>query len=391
MYIKYIIKELVRRKSKTATIVLTVAIITAILFLFSSVMDAYSSGIYKPFEDTGSDMVLQKTDNSAIKLDSKIRMPFGKGLFDEDEIIKISALDNVQSVSGSLILWDFDKKGFVSIEGISPGSELFRIRESQIYTGRFLNEEDDNKAVVEKHFAKFNNWVVGSNISLGNEIFEVIGTLANDDNGQIFSSNVYINLNDANKFLGRDGFNQIYLKIDDLSNEESIKNEIIQLNNSITIISGNSLSASVSNVLNIFTKFYYIATGIIVLIVILVLLKVNTINLLERKRDIAVMRAVGWTKKDITKQIITELFIQTILGFFIGLIISFIAISFLGPMNIQISNAGLNDVAMTIPLTISLNVILQYFIMIIGVSVLVSFLLARKISEIKPSENLRSV
>ena len=387
MYLKYIFKELVKRKSRTATIVLTVAIVPSILFLFSGVMNAYSLGIYKPFENTGSDMVLQKSVN-ATKSTSDIRVPFGKGLFSKEEISKIKSLAHVQDISGSLILWSFDKDGFVSIEGLEENSEIFRKKASQIYKGRFLKNEYE--AVVEKHFAKFNNWKVGSNISLGDETFKVLGTLSSEE-GQIFSSNIYIRAEEAYDLLGTSGFNQIYLKIDELSNEKQIKNEIKQLNSEIIAISGNSLSASLSNVVNIFTKFYYIGLGMMTLIVILILLKINTVNLLERKKDIAVMRSVGWTKTDITKQITLELFIQTIFGFFIGLIISFIIIGLFGNIDIQISSLGLSKSIISIPISISMTEILQYFVMIVAVSMIVSFLLARKISEVKPSENLRSV
>ena len=103
------------------------------------------------------------------------------------------------------------------------------------------------------------------------------------------------------------------------------------------------------------------------------------------------MRSVGWTKTDITKQITLELFIQTIFGFFIGLIISFIIIGLFGNIDIQISSLGLSKSIISIPISISMTEILQYFVMIVAVSMIVSFLLARKISEVKPSENLRSV
>ena len=223
MYLKYIFKELVKRKSKTATIVLTVAIVTSILFLFSGVMNAYSTGIYKPFEDNGSDMVLQKSVNATKKSNSDIRMPFGKGLFSKEEISEIKSLVHVQDISGSLILWSFDKDGFVSIEGLEDDSEIFHKKASQIYKGRFLKNEGE--AVVEKHFAKFNNWIVGSNISLGDKTFKVVGTLSSEE-GQVFSSNIYIKAEDAYNLFGTDGFNQIYLKIDELSSEKQNKNEI---------------------------------------------------------------------------------------------------------------------------------------------------------------------
>jgi len=391
MYFKYVVKELIRRKSKTTTIILTIAIITTMLFLFSGVMNAYSSGIYQPFKNIGSDVILQKADNTTTQLNSKIRTPFGKGFFDEEEIKEISKINHIKNTSKSLIIWNFGKDGFTTIEGIEPDSEMYSKRASQIYKGRFLNKDDINKAVLEKHFAKFNHLVVGNSILIGNKSFEVVGTLASEDNSQIFSSNIYLNVNDAQNLIGNKKFNQIYLSLDELSNEELVKSEIKRSNENIIIVSADSISASLSNVVNIYKKFYYLGTGIIVLIVVLILLKINTINLLERKKDIGILRAVGWTKKNITKQIITELFIQTIIGFFLGLVISFIILSLFGHINIQTASSGLNKSVVSIPISIPLISIIEYFVMILAVSFFVSFVLAKKISEIKPSENLRSL
>jgi len=391
MYFTYVIKELIRRKSKTTTIILTITIITTMLFLFSGVMNAYSSGIYQPFKNINSDLILQKTNNTTIQFNSKIRTPFGKEFFNEKEIKKLSNVNHIKNISKSLIIWNFEKNGFTTIEGIEPNSEIYIKRASQIYKGRFLNKDDSDKAVVEKHFARFNHLSVGKNIILGNKSFEIVGTLASEDNSQIFSSNIYLNVDDAQNLIGNKKFNQIYLSLNKLSNEKLVKNEIKKFNNEIVILSANSISASLSNVINIYRKFYYLGTGIIILIVVLILLKINTINLLERKKDIGILRAVGWTKKNIIKQITTELFIQTIIGFFIGLIISFIILSLFGQITIQTAGSGLNKTVVSIPISISLTSMVEYFIMILAVSLLVSFILAKKISEIKPSENLRSL
>lgn len=390
MYPTYIIKELIRRKSKTATIVLTVAIVTAMLLLFSGVMNAYSSGVYQPFKNIGSDIILQKAANTTTQPSSGIRTPFGKGLFNEDEIEELSQISHVKNISKSLIVWNFGKNGFITIEGIEPDSFIGIKLSSEIKNGKFLSEKD--KAIVlESHFANFNHFKTGDNIPIGDKSFKVMGILSIKDEGQIFASNIYTTIEDAQKISKTKGYNQIYLKIDELSNEELVKNEIKNLNNDIIIVSANSISSSISNVINIYNKFYYIGTGIIVLIVILILLKVNTVNLLERKKDIAVMRSVGWAKKDIIKQITTELFIQTIIGFFIGLIATFVILSLFGQINIQTSSLGLNKSTISIPITVPSVLILEYFIMILAVSTFVSFLLAKKISEIKPSENLRSL
>ena len=84
MYVPYIFKEVFRRKSRTLTNVLTVAVIIAMLLSVTAIMSAYTSAIYLPFKDVDSDIILQKSYNTT-NLTSEIRLPFGRGTFDDGE------------------------------------------------------------------------------------------------------------------------------------------------------------------------------------------------------------------------------------------------------------------------------------------------------------------
>ena len=389
MYFPFVLKELSKRKSRTLTNILTIVTVVIILLLVSGIMNAYSTAVYQPFESINSDLILQKSENTTKISNSQIRIPFGKAQFTQEEIQEISALDHVQSISSSLIIWNFNKKGFISIEGLKPNSEIYASRASQSYKGRFLTDDDEDKAVVEKHFAKFNHWVIGSNISLGDKSFEVVGTLGNDDNGQIFSSNVYLNVNDAQDLIVNKGFNQIYLKIDELSNEEELKLQIKNINENITIISSNSISATLSNTVNIFRKFQYVGIAIILFITVLILLKVNSLNILERRKDIAVMKTVGWTKKAITKQLLSEFIIQTIIGFVIGVLLSKLIVLVIGTIQFDIP-LGLESSTISFNVYLPAIMIIKYLFMLAITSLITVYFVVKKISSMKPSENLRS-
>ncbi|MDD1748567.1 MAG: ABC transporter permease [Methanothrix sp.] len=392
MYIPYIFKEVFRRKSRTLTNVLTVAVIIAMLLSVTAIMSAYTSAIYLPFKDVDSDIILQKSYNTT-NLTSEIRVPFGKGTFDDGEIADISTLSHVQDISRSLVLWDFDKKGFTSIEGIESDSAVGKKLGSWVTEGRFINGSDNKKAVLESHFAKFNRMKVGNNISLGDEIFNVVGILKIGEGSPIFSSNIYIKSSDAQRISGIEEYDQLYLKVDDLANEEAVKEEINQIDPMITAISGNYISTSLKNVVNIYGSFYWVGVGIMALITILVLFKVNAMALLERRRDIAILQSVGWMNKDITRQMLFETSLQTVLGFVLGAVTSFAVVTFLGTISIQSVSTGLESTPTTItmPLTFSLSTIAVYFGLIVVISLLVSYLLAKKVAAIKPSENLRSL
>jgi ABC-type lipoprotein release transport system permease subunit len=392
MYFPYIFKELFRRKSRTLTNVLTVAVIITMLISITSIMNAYTSAVYLPFKDIDSDMILQKSGNTT-NVTSGIRLPFGKEPFDDSEMASISSLSNIKSISRSLVLWDFSKNGFTSIEGIELNSTESKKLGSWISGGRFINSSDNKKAVLESHFAKFNNLKVGDNISLGGEAFNVVGLLKIGEGSPIFSSNVYLESSDAQMISGIRGYDQIYLKVDNLAHEEGIKDEISRIDPMITTVSGNYISASLKDVVRIYGTFKWVGLGIMALVATLVLFKVSALALLERRRDIALLQSVGWAKKDITKQILFEISIQSILGLILGVVASFAVIVSLSTINIQAVSTGLESTPTTImmPLTLSPEIIAECFVLITVISLLVSYLLTLKITAIKPSENLRSI
>jgi len=220
----------------------------------------------------------------------------------------------------------------------------------------------------------------------------VKGLIKIRDGSELLASNIYLTLPEAQRLGGVQGYNQLYLKIDDLSNEQLVKSEIVRIDARAVAMSGNSISASLGNLAKAYDEFQWIGVGVMTLIAGLVLFKVNAAVLLERKKDVAVLQSVGWTKNEITGQIISEVLLQAIFGFTVGVLTSIVVTVFVGSVSIEIPSIGLEKPAtVTLPLFLSPIVTLDCFVMIIAVCLLVSYLLTRNILTIKPSENLRSL
>ncbi|MGA3297717.1 MAG: ABC transporter permease [Candidatus Bathyarchaeia archaeon] len=392
MYPPYVFKELSRRKTRTTTNFLTIATIVALLLLANSILAAYSSAIYLPFRNTGSDMIVYLSDNAAKTSESKITTPFGKGIFSIKQVMDISSLKHVQDISKSLVLWYFGREGFVSMEGIGSSSFLGEKLSSWVNAGNFITQNDSGQVDVEYHFANFHHLRVGDNVTVGDATFTVKGVIRTKDESNLLASNIYLTLPEAQRLGSVEGYNQLYLKIDDLSNEQLVKSEILQIDDRAVAMSGSSISASLGNLAKAYDDFQWIGLGLMTLIAGLVLFKVNAAVLLERRRDIAVLRSVGWTKKEITGQIVSEVLLQVILGFIVGVLTSIALTVILGSVSVEIPSVSLEKPApVTLPLFLSPITTLNYFAAIIITCILVSYVLARNILAIKPSENLRSL
>jgi len=217
MYLLYVLKELGRRKLRTGTNVLTIAVITAMLILTSTIMAAYSAAIYLPFENVGSDLIIEKSANTSADRLSDVRVPFGKGIFDESEVERIAGLDHVADISRTLVVWDFGRKGFVSIEGVEPDGFLGARLGSWVTEGRFIVGSDNGEVVLEGHFARFHHLKPGDSMTIGGRTFTVVGVLRVREGSQVSSSNIYMGLSDARTLADAGGCSRLYVKLDDLS------------------------------------------------------------------------------------------------------------------------------------------------------------------------------
>jgi len=390
----YLVKELTRRRGRTLTNLLAVAILVSIFVILTSVMNTYSEAIYLPFKNIGADMIIQKTSSQAsTTLTSAIQLPFGKGVFYQKEIDDIAALEPVKDISKSLVLWRFDKGKFISIEGLEPDSYIGKKYSSWVTSGHFFNAVEENKAVVEKHFAKFYGLKLGDTLQLGNSPFEIIGIIATQGESQVSATNIYINLAAAQKLSDIEGYSQVYVKLDNLSSEHIIRSKISNIDKDAVIASASSIATSLSNFVQIYHKFYLLVLAIIALILTVILVQVNAGSLMERRKDIGVLQAIGWTKANICRQLISEVFLLTISGFVFGIIASLLIVTAIGTISIQANTIqGLDNslATLTAPLTLSGFAVWQFFILTLVISVAVSFFLARKLASMKPLVNLRN-
>jgi putative ABC transport system permease protein len=393
MYFPYVIKELVRRKGRAVTNLLAVAVLVALPVILTSVINGYAAAVYLPFQGVGADMIVQKSASSSDAPTGSLRLPFGRGLFPASRVGDIAAVPHVAAVSPALAFWQFDSGKFISIEGIEPAGFVGDRLKAGIASGRFLESGDGDKVVLEKHFAKFYGLKVGDNLKLGDANFQVVGTVAVGGESQVSAQNIYINLADAQRLLGTNDFSQLYLRMDSLSSEDAVRSQIARIDPQAVTTSASSIAASLSNAVSIYQKFQALGAAILALIVALILFQVSVTGLLERRREVGVMQAVGWTGKDVSRQVVAEVIMNTVGGCILGLIASIAVVSAIGSVSVQANLPGSlsNDLTtLTTPLTVSATTAVEFSVFALIVSLVVSLFIVRRISGMKPLANIRN-
>ncbi len=389
------LKGLLSRKGRTATNLLTISVLVAMPVILASLMNAYATAMYLPFQNIGADMIVQKSSGSQANNipENTIRLPFGKDVFSQGEIDNISRTPHINGVTKSLVVWYFDQGTFISVEGIEPASFMGERLSSWMTSGDFLGANDRGKVVVEKHCSKFYTFKLGDHLSIGDRSFEIAGFISAQDKSQVSAPNIYMALDDAQSLFGTKSVSQLYVKLDALSSEDSFRSEISKINRNATLISGSSIATSLSNAVKLFDRFQLIGSVLLALLAGLIMFQVSVTGLMERRKEIGIMQAVGWTQGNIRAQIVSEIFLVAASGCIIGVAVSALVIKMLGSISIQTEMAqSLSNTLATLsaPIMVSLVNIVESALLALIIALVVSLILVKRMTGMKPMINLRN-
>jgi len=288
------------------------------------------------------------------------------------------------------------------------------ILRSSIVEGRFL-EEGKAESLIEASYARQFHIAVGDTITVTRKTFPVVGLLDASRAAKIAVANVYIPLSEAQRlaiastgvqsvspFAGND-VNLLFIRAD----QERINGIARELSGILggkaTIGTPDSFLKLLGSLFALSDKFSLVASFIAIIVAVLVAFKTMAGNVVERVREIGVLKAVGWTSRDVTRQLFWESVAQSILAGVLGLIIAAIAAFGLSFMKVNIPipwemspvphflPGGGDQIFKTLRLPVHIPWTLASFAMALAVLIggLTGGLLARTISKIKPSEVLR--
>lgn len=413
MTFRYVIQELRHHHHRTMVNILGIAVGIALFVSINAVSAAYQQAVSLPFQNIGADLVIQKPekrDVDAVQAPASmqgIRMPFSNQLLSPEEVRGLVSVKGVADMASSLLLWEFAQGGFRTIMGIDLSQRSLgpvKVKE-WLAEGRF--PQHDGEAVLEKHYAKFHHTHTGDTLTIGNSSFTVVGLLAIKEGAQIVAANIYLPITDARKLLGSNtsDINIVYLRLKDPSHVEQVKTQIGKEFQGMSVTSSDSFLELMGGVSKISGQFALIVSLIALTAAISLIIKTMLANLVERSSEIGILKAVGWTEKDIQKQLMGEALIQSLVGCLLGLLIGysmsymlgFISIPASTPWQLNLLPAFARETesavssAARLPISISAGLIASALGISIVAGVLASFFMGRRTARMKPADILNKI
>jgi ABC-type antimicrobial peptide transport system permease subunit len=392
--------------------ILGIAIGIALFVSINAVSAAYKEAVSLPFKNLGADLVVQRPEKRAVNSGQPpasmrgIRLPFSNQLLPEQDLGNLRSIEGVDSMATSLLLWEFEPRGFRTIMGVElaqPSLGPVKVKE-WLKEGRF--PENPGEVVLEKHYAKFHQARLGDAFSIGSRSFKVVGLLEIKEGSQIASANIYLSLAEAQTLLTGEtkGVNLVYLRLKNPSFLSQVKTQISRELSGASVTSSDSFLELMGGVSKISDQFSWLASLVALGGAIFLIIKTMLSNLVERSREIGILKAVGWTEKDVQKQMMGEVLTQSLLGGLVGIVagyvisycLGFLAIPISTPWEVNLLPAFAKDTeaaAQTVRLPVSVSFSLSGLSLALSLIAggLASYLMGRRTARMKPAEILRKM
>lgn len=414
--ISYVASELRRRPSRAVAAVLSIGIGIALFVSLLAYAEGFRAAARAPLSEVGADIAAQRQGDVPEEFVG-IVYPHSVAPVQPDEIAAIAEVDGVEEVVESLFFWSFEDDGFVAGLGFNPAVDFGPGRlKAGLVEGRFLQPGDSDVTIVDTSYANQNELRVGDIISIAGRSFTVVGLVDTARVGQIANANVYLPLADARAMaavapnvlavhdMGPDDANLLFVRAEQTRAEDVVAAVELVLGDQALVSSAESFGEQLGSLFDLIDRFGLIVGLAAFLFAAAILLRTVAAGVWERRREVAMMRAVGWRRRDITRQLMSETLVVTFLGGLVGLTLAWLMTAVMSRSDVTVPvpwelspsphflAGGATEVAVVVPLDAHITPAMAAIAIVLSLAAaaLVSLWLPRRIANIKPAEVLRS-
>ncbi len=219
-------------------------------------------------------------------------------------------------------------------------SEMALITPAQVTKGRFLSKKNGLEALVSGSYASSHKLKLGSTLALNSTKFKIVGIVQAPLGGQ--TADVYVPLNQLQKLAGqKNKINVVLVRATKSSAVGTVQKEIEKAFPSAQVASSKQVADQISGSLvdaSNLAKSLGLALSIIVIAMAIMLAALLTLSsVAKRVREIGTLRALGWTRKLVIRQIAGESLVQGVAGGVIGVAIGIGAAAVINSLNLSLS------------------------------------------------------
>jgi putative ABC transport system permease protein len=349
----YLIKELRRHKWRTVAGISGYVIATLFILLVLSVTRSNEKDTIGILRGTGTHFIVYIPSNTSCcrscDSESSDGSLVAEGVFtmmlNSDLINSIKEIDGVRDAAPYLLYRIFDDhfQSEVSIGGIDTSSIATKnnvCAATSVVEGKYLSGRSD-EIVAEESFARAHRLSVGDTLKTYGSKLKLAGIVNSGikpGKADLYATigNVRTILKDRMKCIST-GFdmNIVLVEVTDARIQNRVIRQLKEKMNYLAVSSYNCYQPA-SEVMNIVEGTSTILTLLIFLFLIIFSAKTQLTSLMERFREVGILKSLGWSNFRLSRQILLISLFQSLAGAALGVISGFVLIGILNNYGVKL-------------------------------------------------------
>ena len=271
----------------------------------------------------------------------------------------ISSIERIQGVkevdpelSGSAIGRYNNKNVAVTLTGANYDIMMMQYGNSALEAGALLADGSQNQVMIGYSVAHSDfdaNISLGDKLLLNGQKFFVSGIFDKQGMGGVTSTDsvVLVSPRDFDKITGQHNISAVTVRVEDVNDVDSIADSIKQVVNEnhgtkdfVTVITMSSVLKTIQNIIGIIQLVLIAIASIALIVASIGIMNTMLTSVMERTREIGIMKAIGATNVDIMSIFIIEGMLVSSIGGIIGIILGTFGSQAMSVVLMRFSNMG---------------------------------------------------
>lgn len=188
-----------------------------------------------------------------------------------------------------------------------------------------IRDVEQGQFVVDEDYAKDHNLTIGEEVPVttqrgGTQNMELVGIY--EDNEVVSGS--LLSTEDAISGFRFPQPSQGYIKLDSGANVDQIQREVDDLvkdSPEVTVLNQSELLDQVDEQINQFLVIVYVLLGLAIIIAVLGIINTLALSILERTRELGLLRAVGMRRGQVARMVTIESVVISVFGALLGVVV----------------------------------------------------------------------
>jgi ABC-type lipoprotein release transport system permease subunit len=343
---RYATSELLFRSGRSLVTAISIAMAVLAAIVLTSLAASYARALRVPIETVGADVIVQQQGDIPPKLEGLV-FPHPNALVPADIVRQIKAIPGVIALTRAVYMWDLEPDRYESVLGIDDSDVGLAGLAQRLIDGKPISATSQ-AVLLDSDFAGKNKVKVGDSIKVGSDAFPVAGIVDAARSGKLVRADVYMPLTLAQALatkapqvralypFGVDDANLVLVKVNREQLQGVVETVTTLIGKKGVVSSELSMRNALSGVLYLSQSMGLIIAAIIGLFAAAFVWRATATSVAERRREMAILQAIGWSWRHIGEQVMIENLALAVIGTAAGLAVALLVVLSLGHISVTV-------------------------------------------------------